>query len=166
MNKALFLDRDGIINMDTAYVSRVEDFYFLDGIFDLCETAQKKGYLLIVVTNQSGIAQGYYTESDFQVLTAYMRKQFELRGITITAVYHCPYHGDHPDRKPNPGLFIQAGEAYHLDFSASVAIGDKERDIEAAQRAHVGKTVLLSQSPGISKADHVVVSLAAAKEFL
>ncbi len=166
MNKALFLDRDGIINIDTAYVSRVEDFHFIDGIFDLCERAQKKGYLIIVVTNQSGIAQGFFTEADFQRLTAYMCKQFEAHGITITAVYHCPYHGDHPDRKPNPGLFIQAGKAYQLDFAASVAIGDKERDIQAAQCAQVGKTILLSNTSVISGADHVVVSLAEAKEFL
>lgn len=166
MNKALFLDRDGIINIDYSYVSRIEDFSFVEGIFDLCAAAQREGYLLIVVTNQSGIEQGFFKESDFHALTAYMCQQFASRGIYITAVYHCPYLRNHPDRKPNPGLFIKAKEKFHLDFSASIAVGDKERDVQAAQRVRVGKTILFSPTPVKSKATHVVASLKAIKEFL
>jgi D,D-heptose 1,7-bisphosphate phosphatase len=165
MTKALFLDRDGIVNVDRGYVSRSADFVFVEGIFELCALAQQKGYLIIVVTNQSGIERGYFTEADFHRLSDYMRGEFKTRGIDLAEVYYCPYL-DHEDRKPNPGMFLRAQEKYDIDMARSVALGDKERDIEAALRAKVGTAVLLSEGAAAQRATAVVKSLAEVREFL
>lgn len=141
--KALFLDRDGTINVDHGYVYRVEDFEFIPGIFPLCARAQELGYLIIIITNQSGIARGYYTEQDYAQLTRHMLRGFEERGIRITAVLHCPELSG-PDRKPEPGLFLAAQRRYGLDMAASLSVGDKARDVEAAQRAGCGKNFLFT----------------------
>lgn len=141
MNKALFLDRDGVINVDSGYVYRISDFQPIEGIFDLCRNARSRGYLLIVVTNQSGIERGYFSEEDFRNLTDYMCALFIKNGAPLDDVFHCPYL-NHEDRKPNPGMFLKAAEKYKIDMAASLAVGDKARDIEAAQRAGVGRTVL------------------------
>ena len=143
MAKALFLDRDGTINVDTGYVFEREKFVFLDGVFDFCRRAQEKGYLIIVITNQSGIARGYYTEADYEKLTDWMRGEFAAHGVTVTDVFHCPAL-EGPDRKPAPGLFLKARDKYALDLAASVNIGDKPRDVEAGERAGVGTNVLFT----------------------
>lgn len=141
MAKALFLDRDGTINTDHGYVYRVEDFAFIDGIFELCTRAQELGYLIIVITNQSGIARGYYTEEDYERLTAHMKQEFAKRGIHLTDVLHCPeLEGE--NRKPEPGLFLQAQRRHDIDMAASVSVGDKPRDVEAGQRAGCGQNFL------------------------
>lgn len=143
MTKALFLDRDGTINVDYGYVYEPERFVFIDGVFDFCRMAQDKGYLLIVVTNQSGIARGYFTETDFAVITKYMVDRFAAAGVTITDVFHCPSL-EGPDRKPEPGMFLKAKEKYDIDMATSVSVGDKERDVIAGQRAGVGMNLLFS----------------------
>ena len=143
MTKALFLDRDGTINVDYGYVHEPERFVFIDGVFDFCRMAQEKGYLIIVVTNQSGIERGYFTEADFAAITKYMVDKFAEAGVTITDVFHCPSL-EGPDRKPEPGMFLKAKEKYDIDMAASVNIGDKERDIEAGRLAGVGKNVLFT----------------------
>ena len=143
MTKALFLDRDGTINVDYGYVYEPERFVFIDGVFDFCRTAQDKGYLLIVVTNQSGIERGYFTEADFAAITKYMVDKFAEAGVTITDVFHCPSL-EGSDRKPEPGMFLRAKEKYDIDMAASVNIGDKERDVEAGRLAGVGKNVLFT----------------------
>lgn len=146
-SRALFLDRDGVINHDSGYTSCVEDFQFIDGIFDLCRAARHAGYLLIVVTNQAGIGRGYYSEQDFISLTEWMCQQFESEGTPIASVFHCPYHPefgvghykkDSFDRKPNPGMLLRAGEKHGLDLENSVMIGDKDSDMQAASNASVG----------------------------
>jgi D-glycero-D-manno-heptose 1,7-bisphosphate phosphatase len=146
-NVALFLDRDGVINVDKSYVWRIDDFEFLPGIFQLCRAAQTVGLLPIVVTNQAGIGRGYYTEQDFQTLTEWMLAEFRARGIGIGRIYHCPYHptegiGDYrresPDRKPNPGMIFRAQHDLDLDLSQSVLVGDKDSDIDAGRAAGVG----------------------------
>lgn len=143
MPKALFLDRDGTINVDHGYVYREEDFDFIPGIFELCAHAQKLGYLIIIVTNQSGIARGYYSENDYDNITKYMIGEFARRGIVISDVFHCPdLSGE--DRKPNPGMFLKAKKRYKLDMSRSFSLGDKERDVEAGKRAGVGQNYLFS----------------------
>ena len=151
--KALFLDRDGVINFDAGYTYRKETFEFIPGIFELCLAAQDLGYLLIVVTNQAGIARGYYSETDFHDLTGWMVEQFAGRNVQITRVYHCPYHPvfgvgkykyDSPDRKPNPGMLIRAQADLNLDLPGSILIGDKVADIEAGSAAGVGIRILLS----------------------
>lgn len=143
--KALFLDRDGVVNMDTGYVHRREDFHLVPGILELCCQAKAKGYLVIVVTNQSGIGRGMFTEEDFIQLTDYMKGVFSDAGAEIADVFHCPGVDDaHPDRKPNPGLFLKAAAAHGLDMEACVSVGDRERDIQAAISAGVGRNFLFS----------------------
>ncbi|MBO5285108.1 MAG: HAD-IIIA family hydrolase, partial [Alphaproteobacteria bacterium] len=109
--KALFLDRDGTINVEKHYLYQIKDFEFMDGILELCQKAHQKGYLIIVITNQSGIARGYYTVKDYEILTAFMIDEFKKHGIPITDVFYCP-DLDGPDRKPNPGMFLKAKEKY------------------------------------------------------
>ena len=163
--KALFLDRDGIINEDTGYVYRVEDFHFVDGIFELCQAAISKGYIIIVVTNQSGIERGYFAEADYRSLTQWMLSRFEETDIKITDVFHCPSLSG-PDRKPNPGLFLTAKEKYGIDMPASVSLGDKERDVLAGRNAGVGLNVLLVAGDTNSKANRVVATLQGMEELL
>ncbi|MBI3901590.1 MAG: HAD family hydrolase [Nitrosomonadales bacterium] len=170
MKKALFLDRDGIINLDQGYVYQPEKFEFVEGIFDVCRYADEQGYLLVVVTNQAGIGRGYYTEQDFQNLTQWMLGQFAKQDITITAVYHCPYHpqagiGDFRkesfDRKPNPGMLLRAQSDLALDLKESMLVGDKESDIEAAINAGVGCSVLIAPQDAMAatKGNHAFSSL-------
>jgi D-glycero-D-manno-heptose 1,7-bisphosphate phosphatase len=151
-NKALFLDRDGVINVEQGYVHRRDDFQFKEGIFDLCRAAETLGYLLVVVTNQAGIARGYYTESEFLELTEWMITRFAEEEIRIAQVYYCPYHpihgvgvykADSPDRKPGPGMLLRARTDFDLDMVSSVLIGDKLTDIGAAKAAGVGTRILL-----------------------
>ena len=150
--RALFLDRDGVINYEVGYLHRTEDVRFVDGIFSLCGTAQSLGYALVVVTNQSGIARGLYTPADFETLMRWMSDQFAERGITLTAVYHCPYHpihgiGEHQreseDRKPSPGMLLRAARDYDLDLTQSILIGDRCSDIAAANAAGLRQAFLL-----------------------
>jgi len=165
LNKALFLDRDGVINVEKNYLYKIENFEFIDGIFDLCRFFQDKGYLIFVVTNQSGIARGYYTEDDFSVLTKWMVGAFKEKGVDVTHVYHCPHHPDISGacdcRKPNPGMLLEAAATYQIDLKESVLIGDKERDIDAA--FHAGLDVAYLYAPeGVheqTKATHVITSL-------
>lgn len=157
MYKALFLDRDGIINVDKDYVYRIEDFEFINGIFELAGAAQHQGYLLVVITNQSGIGRDLYTEADFIHLTQWMVGEFARRKIAIAGVYHCPFHpeagkGSYKkesfDRKPNPGMILRAADELQLELSKSVLIGDKASDMEAGRAAGVGKLVLISRDIG------------------
>ncbi len=150
--RALFLDRDGVINLDKNCVWRIEEFEFLPGIFELCRAAETVGLLPIVVTNQAGIGRGYYTEQDFQALTEWMLAEFRARGIGIGRVYHCPFHptegiGDYrresPDRKPHPGMILRAKDDLGLDLSQSVLVGDKDSDIDAGRAAGVGYNIKL-----------------------
>lgn len=143
MVKALFLDRDGTINVDYGYVCRTENFEFIDGIFELCRKAQSLGYKIIIVTNQSGIARGYFSDVDFHKLTVYMRQKFKEHGIDITDVFYCPDLSG-KRRKPECGMFMEAQQKYDIDMHLSVSVGDKERDIIAATAAGVGKNFLFS----------------------
>ena len=142
-NKALFLDRDGTINVDYAYVYKTEDFKFVDGIVELCQKAQEKGYKIIVVTNQSGVERGYYTIDDMNNFNEFMKSEFEKSGVKITDVYCCPFL-EHPDRKPAPGMFVRAGKEHNIDMKNSVSTGDKKRDIDAAKASGIVKNFLFS----------------------
>lgn len=148
---ALFLDRDGVINIDHAYVSKPEDFEFVDGIFELCRTAKRHGYLIFVVTNQAGIGRGFYTEEDFLKLTEWMCGVFKDQGVIIDKVYFCPSHPEHgvgeykvdsPFRKPGPGMILQAAEEFDVDLARSLVVGDKESDIQAGISGGVGCNLL------------------------
>lgn len=147
VHRALFLDRDGVINHDSGYTSTIENFEFIDGIFELCRIAYQLDYLLIVVTNQAGIGRGYYSEQDFLNLTKWMCERFKQERAPITDVFHCPYHPDHGigrykidsfDRKPNPGMLLRAAEIHNVDKSRSIMIGDKDSDMQAAIKAGIG----------------------------
>ncbi len=165
MNRALFLDRDGVINIEKNYLHKIEDFKFIDGIFGLCRHYQNLGYLIFVVTNQSGIARGYYNESDFEKLTLWMIKQFLKEGITITKVYHCPHHPDISGtcecRKPKSGMILEAKKEFNLDLKNSILVGDKERDIEAATHAGIQENYLFDETASHkeSKATRIVLKL-------
>jgi len=149
-NKALFLDRDGVINLDHGHVGKIENFHFIDGIFELCKKAQNEGYLIIVVTNQSGIAKGYYSEKDFLELTKWMENEFLKREIKITKTFFCPYHIDGKikeyqqdsfDRKPNPGMILKAIKEFNIDPLESILIGDNDTDIKAGESANIKRKI-------------------------
>ena len=151
-NKALFLDRDGVINVDYGYVYRKEDFHFVDGIFELAATATKLGYLIVIVTNQAGIARGYYTEQQFHELMDWVEEQFRRHGAEITATYFCPYHPEHgigkykrdsECRKPKPGMILRAARELEIDLEKSILVGDSKSDLEAGRAAGVRKIVYL-----------------------
>ena len=151
--KAIFLDRDGVINIDAGYVCRISDFIFIEGIFELTHAAIAKGYLVFVVTNQSGIGRGYYSEADFQILTTWMIDRFKSEGVEIKKVFFSPYHPVHGvgqykkddiSRKPRPGMLLAAKKQFDLDLRESVLIGDKASDIEAGISAGVGTNLYLS----------------------
>lgn len=153
---ALFLDRDGVINVNHGYVHTVGDFDFIDGVFDVARAAHALGMVVVVVTNQAGIARGLYDEAQFNALTAWMCTRFSEEGAPITAVYHCPHHpeagiGDLrvvcACRKPAPGMLLRAEDELGLDLGRSILIGDHATDIIAGQRAGVGTTILFGK-PG------------------
>jgi len=145
LRRAIFLDRDGTINVEKNYLWRSEDFEFLDGVPQALELLQRAGFLLIVVTNQSGVARGYCTLADIDRLHDYMRRQLALFNLTLAGIYVCPHHPDGAPggaftvecscRKGQPGMLLQAAEDLSIDLSRSYMIGDKLSDIEAGYRA-------------------------------
>ena len=158
--KTIFLDRDGVINKEVNYLSKIDDFEFIEGIFDTCLYFQKLGYQIIIITNQSGIARGYYSEDDYQLISKWMLKQFKENGITILDIFHCP-HG--PDstcdcRKPQPGLLLKAKSKHNVDMQKSWMIGDKERDIQAANAAGIQNTILV-------RSGHIIDEDSSSAEF-
>lgn len=175
----MFLDRDGVINVDTGYVYRISDFIFIDGIFQLARAAISKGYLLFVITNQAGIGRGYYSEADFQVVTTWMLDIFEAEGVHLEKVYFSPYHPvfgmgeykkDHFSRKPHPGMLLEAKSQFDLDLSESILIGDKISDIEAGNAAGIGVNLLFKTDPCFDSLDcnncHYISSLNQAQIYL
>lgn len=161
MNRALFLDRDGVINVEKNYLYEIEEFEFTEGIFDLCRYYHDKGYLIVVVTNQSGIARGYYSEEDFARLSEWMVDQFKEEGIDIAGIYYCPHHPDISGacscRKPEPGMLLDAAENLGIDLKNSVMVGDKERDIEAAANAGVQTRYLFTHGKAVTKTNATAV---------
>ena len=150
--KALFLDRDGVINVNYGYVHTAEQTDWVPGIFELCATARDAGYVLVVVTNQAGIARGYYSEAEFLDYTRWMHGEFAERGLEILATLYCPHHPEAglgafrtrcDCRKPAPGMFIVASEFLGLALGDSVMVGDKESDLVAASLAGVPKRFLI-----------------------
>lgn len=177
MNKAVFLDRDGVINVDRGYTYRIEDFEFIDGVFEACKLFAALGYRLIVVTNQSGIGRGLYSEQDFLTLTEWMKGQFRSQGIALDAVYFCPHHPEQGQgsykqfcecRKPQPGMLLQGIAEFGLEPDRCVMFGDKVSDLEAAKAAGIGRKVLVSSQRDVAAnapplADQIWQSIADAK---
>jgi D-glycero-D-manno-heptose 1,7-bisphosphate phosphatase len=152
-SRALFLDRDGVINVDHNYVSEREKFEFMPGLFPFLRAAQDRGFRLVIVTNQSGVARGLYTEEDYETLTAWMLKEFKKEEIAIDLVLACfeikdgevaRYRRESFWRKPNPGMVLDAAQRLRLDLPRSAMIGDRERDILAALGAGVGTCLWLA----------------------
>ena len=150
--RATFLDRDGVINIDHGYVYRREDFQFLPGTLAACAQLHRLGFVLVVVTNQSGIGRSLYDEDGYRRLTEWMRGEFAAAGAPLAGVYHCPHHPQAvlPQyrhacdcRKPAPGMLLAAARELSLELSRSVLFGDKASDIEAAVAAGVPQRVLL-----------------------
>jgi D-glycero-D-manno-heptose 1,7-bisphosphate phosphatase len=155
--RALFLDRDGVVNEEIGYLHRVEEVRFVDGIFSLGRTAMRLGYKLIVVTNQAGIARGYYTEEDFETLMAWMRAALRAEGVELDAVYHCPFHPEHgvgrykrehEDRKPGTGMLRRGVREFGVELSESVMVGDRCSDIAAANAAGLRQAFLIRGTEG------------------
>jgi D-glycero-D-manno-heptose 1,7-bisphosphate phosphatase len=152
---ALFLDRDGVINFDYGYVHCEERFHFKPGIFDLVAGAKAKGYLCVVVTNQSGIGRGLYSIEQFRHLSNWMCEQFKIKGASIDAIYFSPFHPTEArgryllketTRKPGAGMFLEAATGLNIDLSKSIMIGDKVSDVEASVNANITSNYLLSSS--------------------
>ncbi len=145
MSKILFLDRDGVVNMDKNFVFRIEDVVFVEGIFQLCNYFEEQNYQIVIVTNQSGIARGLFSEQEFYAVMSFIMEEFKRHAIDVLACVHCP-HG--PDdnckcRKPLPGLFTQALRQFNIEAENCISIGDRERDIEAALAAGISQNYLL-----------------------
>jgi len=164
MKPALFLDRDGVINVDHAYVHRKEDFHFIDGIFELVAAAKQAGYLVVIVTNQAGIGRGYYSEEQFHHLMDWVKEQFAMRGGKIDGVYYCPYHRENGigayrkqsiQRKPRPGMLIDAQRDLDIDMEKSILVGDKSSDIHAGIAASVKTLLYLGEGPTPSAAKRI-----------
>ena len=146
MNKAIFLDRDGTINIDYGYVHKIDKFDFIDGAIEGLKILSDLGYLLIIITNQSGIGRNIFSENDFLTLNNHMLKKLVENGINIDKVYYCP-HIDSDNcncRKPKLELFYKAKKDFDIDFNASFAIGDNTRDLEISNISNV-KGILLTE---------------------
>ena len=170
--KTIFLDRDGVINEEVNYLYQIENFKFIDGVFEACLHFQRLNYKIIIVSNQSGIARGYYSEYDYKRLTAWMLNQFRHKNIAVLDTFFCP-HG--PDskcycRKPKPGMFIDAKRKHNISMDKSWMIGDKETDITAAKIAGIRNTILV-KSGHINdelnpKASHITNSIKESKDII
>lgn len=143
-NRAIFLDRDGTLNEDAGYTHRVDELRLLDNVVEGLRLMAAMGFRLIVTTNQSGIARGYFTVQDMETFNRHLIEVLQSHSIPIEAVYYCPYHPtsgvgefrrDSPDRKPGPGMILQAAQDHHIDVARSYTIGDKKSDILAGQAA-------------------------------
>ena len=157
VTSAVFLDRDGVINVDHGYVSTWEQFEFLPGVPEALRELQDAGYLLVVVSNQSGIGRGYYSEADVESLNQAIAQHLDRTvGVTLSGFYHCPHHPTEAVgefrrqcdcRKPAPGMIRQAMLDYHIDVKTSLLVGDKDSDIEAGRAAGVAGLFKVVDSP-------------------
>ena len=152
MERALFLDRDGVINEEVGYLIRPDDVRFVHGIFSLCRTARRLGFRIVVVTNQSGIAREFYTETQFHSLMEWMRAELRREDIELDAVYYCPYHPEHgvgrwrrehEDRKPGAGMLRRAAREFGTELRESLLVGDRCSDVAAANSAGLRQAFLL-----------------------
>ncbi|WP_147195457.1 D-glycero-beta-D-manno-heptose 1,7-bisphosphate 7-phosphatase [Pantoea sp. MBD-2R] len=171
---AIFLDRDGTINVDHGYVHESDNFQFIDGVIDAMRELKKMGYALVMVTNQSGIARGIFTEDTFMHLTEWMDWSLADREIDLDGIYYCPHHPEAiveeyrqecDCRKPQPGMLLSAQKELNIDMAASYMVGDKIDDMLAGKAAGVGIKVLVRSGKPVTEegenaADWVIDSLA------
>lgn len=178
--KAAFIDRDGVINEERNYVHRISDFVLLPGVVEGLSLLRKAGYRLIVVTNQAGIARGYYGQAEMDRLHDHLRELLAEQGVSLDAIYFCPHHPqgsvgslaiECDCRKPSPGLLLKAAKDFDLNLATSVLIGDKLSDIQAGKRARVGRTAIVESGHKVGRtarleADVVAADLLAAARIL
>jgi len=150
--RAAFIDRDGVLNEERAFVHRIEDFVFLPGAIEALQVLRAAGYLLVVITNQSGIARGLYSEAEYLALTAHVRERLHAAGVGLDAVEYCPHLADAPVeryrldcdcRKPKPGMLTRAIRALDIDPKTSFIVGDRLLDIDAGRAAGLGRCFLV-----------------------
>ena len=153
--KTIFLDRDGVINKEINYLHKIDDFEFIDGVFETCQYLISLDYQIIVITNQSGISRGYYTEKDFQIITEWMIAEFQKNNIIILDIFHCPHlpNSNCNCRKPKPGMLLDAKYKHNIDMQNSWLIGDKEVDIIAANSSGITNTILVKSGHKINEVD-------------
>jgi D-glycero-D-manno-heptose 1,7-bisphosphate phosphatase len=176
--RAIFLDRDGTLNHDAGYVHRVEDLRLLDNAVAGLTRMAALDYRLFIVTNQAGIARGYFSEADMQAFNQALVARLMAEGIVIDAIYHCPFHPtagigrwrrDSPLRKPRPGMMLQAAHEHQLDLVSSFVIGDKTSDVQAGRAAGC-RTILISDAARsydeTSRPDFVAVDLLEAAQYV
>jgi len=162
MRRAVFLDRDGTLNVEKEYLYRIVDFEFIPGAVEAVQLLNEAGFLVVVVTNQSGVARGYYTEEDVESLHRYVAAELQKSGARVDAWLYCPHHPDGRGsyslpcscRKPLPGMLKEAARRYDIDLAASVMIGDKQADISAGQAAGCS-TILVRTGYGADEECHV-----------
>ena len=173
VNKAIFLDRDGTLNVDHGYVHQIDDFQFIEGSIEALQELKNMGYLLVLVTNQSGIARGYFSEDQFLSLTEWMDWSLADRGVDLDGIYYCPHHPegqgefkqDCDCRKPKAGMLLQAIKELNIDPERSFMVGDKIEDLQAGFAAKVRSKVLVKTGKTITQegeelADFVLESIA------
>ncbi|PKF61833.1 D-glycero-beta-D-manno-heptose-1,7-bisphosphate 7-phosphatase [Psychromonas sp. psych-6C06] len=157
--RAIFLDRDGVINVDNGYVSVVDDFEFIDGVIEALQRLKDKGYLIVVITNQSGIARGYFTEEQFHTLTEWMDWSLVDRGVELDGIYYCPHHAEYgigkykmdcECRKPKAGMINEAVQELNIDITQSILVGDKVSDIQAGLVAGITTNYLVRTGKAIT----------------
>lgn len=172
--KAAFIDRDGVINEERGYVHRIDDFVLLPNVVEGLKLLIQAGYLLIMVTNQAGIARGYYDQAAMDLLHNHLHKQLARYDVKFEAIYFCPHHPQgHVKslaikcdcRKPSPGMLFQAAKDFNLDLAASVLIGDKVSDILAGKRAGVGFTAIVESGHKLDQLASLEADLVAADLF-
>ena len=151
--KTIFLDRDGVINKEKNYLYKINDFEFIDGIFESCKHFQSMDFTIIIITNQSGIGRGLYKMEDFNKLTDWMLSKFNENDVKILDVFHCPHLpvNNCQCRKPKPGMFIAAKNKHNINMKESWIIGDSERDITAASSAGITNTILVRSGQKINE---------------
>jgi len=172
LTKTIFLDRDGVINKEVNYLHKIDDFEFIDGIFNTCLYFLNLDYKIIIITNQSGIARGYYSESDYHFLTEWMLSQFAKNNINILDIFHCPHspNSSCKCRKPMPGMFLNAKIKHNIDMKNSWMIGDKEVDVTAANASGINSTILVRSGHKIdesnSNASFILDSIEQSKQII
>jgi len=157
---AVFLDRDGVINKDNGYVSQIDDFEFIEGVIEACLALKEKGYLIVVITNQSGIARGFFSEEQFHTLTEWMDWSMADRGVDLDGIYYCPHHSEEGQgefkiecdcRKPKAGMLLNAIEDLNIDVETSILVGDKVSDLQAGIAAGVKSNYLVRTGKEITE---------------
>ncbi|WP_392561119.1 D-glycero-beta-D-manno-heptose 1,7-bisphosphate 7-phosphatase [Orbus sturtevantii] len=168
MKPAIFLDRDGTINIDYNYVHTIDDFHFIDGVIEAMAELKRMGFLLVITTNQSGIARGIFSKEQFETLTEWMDWSLIDRGVEIDGVYYCPHDPSNSDcecRKPKPGMIFAAKKNLDIDIANSYMVGDRISDLLSGKNAGVKKTVLVRTGDAVTteaeqQADWIIDSLA------